>query len=528
MCPACRIRRVLGLLLALAIPLAVAGQTPEKKKDAVAPVPLLVLKGHTKGVYHVAVSRDGKLLASSSRDGTVKLWDSDGKELRTLKGRANHVYSAAFSPDGKTLAVAADDKTVRLWEVESGKEVRALGEHGDSVYAVAFSPDGKRLASSCSDQKVRLWDPATGKLLHTLEGHTDRVLSVTFSPDGRRLVSACGTSERGGNSGGEVKVWNAASGEELFSLPPTTRGVLTVALSPDGNRLAGACLDQRVRLWELASGSETLVLAGHTGEVYGVAFSPDGRRLASCGGKWNTDQSGEVKVWELPSGTELLSFKGHATPTWSLAFSPDGGRLATASGKWDKDEAGEVKVWDLTALVKEHRAAAPALTPKELEALWADLAERDAVRAYRAVWALSGSPKESVQFLKEHARLPAGNATDRIPQLIAELDDGDFQVRERASEALEQLGRAAHPALRKALESPSAEVRRRAERLLEKKGDPPALTAEELRTWRAIEVLVRIGTAEVRPVLRQLAEGKGSAALARDAAAALARVPEAP
>jgi hypothetical protein len=347
------------------------------------------------------------------------------------------------------------------------------------------------------------------------------VLSVAFSPDGRKLVSACGTAERGGNSGGEVLVWEVDSGQELFSLPPATKGVLTVALSPDGKRLAGACLDQRVRLWELATGRETLVLPGHACEVYCVAFSPDGRRLASCGGKWNTDQPGEVKVWELPSGKELLGFKADPVSTWSLAFSSDGKRLATASGKWDKDEGGEVKVWDLAALVKDNRAGAPALTEKQLEGLWADLADRDPGRAYRAVWALSGSPKESVAFLKEHARLPGDAGLDRIPRLIEELDDGDFQVREQATAALEKLGRAAHPALRKALESPSAEVRRRAEQLLEKKGDAPPLTAEELRTLRVIEVLQQIGTAEVRPVLQKLAEGRGSSALARDAAAAL-------
>jgi DNA-binding beta-propeller fold protein YncE len=521
---------VAGLLLlplhgALAQPPA-AGKKPAAP-PVNAPAPLMTLTGHTNGVFHVAYSPDGKLLATSSKDHTVKLWDAaSGKEVRALKGHTNDVYSTAFRPDGKVLASASEDKTIRLWEVATAKELQVLRGHSGDVYGLAFSPDGKVLASGSMDHDVRLWDAATGKELRVLRGHGSRVCTVAFSPDGKRLVSACGTPSSGsGEAGGEIKVWDVSAGKEVFALPTASQGVITVVFSPDGKRLAGSCLDRTVRVWELATGREVLALRGHTLHVYTVAFSPDGRRLASCSGMWSQDRGGEVKVWGLPAGRELLSFQAHRTPTWGLAFSRDGARLATVSGKFQKNEPGEVKVWSLAALPPPEGPAPPA-DRKGLEALWADLGGADAARAYRAVWALSAAPRLTVPFLRENARPPAGGVDyERIARLVAELDDNVYEVRVKATAALEKLGPAAYPALRKALTSPSAEVRRRARMLLEKKGDAPALSPEELRALRVIEVLQHIGTAEVRPVLEKLAAGPKDAVVTQDAAAALALLP---
>ena len=95
-------------------------------------------------------------------------------------------------------------------------------------------------------------------------------------------------------------------------------------------------------------------------------------------------------------------------------------------------------------------------------------------------------------------------------------------MRVRATKALEKIGPAAFPALRKALASPSAEVRRRASVLLAKKGAGPVPSPDELRALRAVEVLPHVGTAEARPVLEKLAAGPKEAVVTQDAAAALA------
>jgi hypothetical protein len=506
-----------GLLAGLAA-------TPARAAD---PAPALTLTdGQASGVFHVAYSPDGRLLASCGKNGTIKIRDADGKDVRTLTGTGGTVYSAAFSPDGKRLAAGSEDQQVRVWNVADGKELLAYAGHTASVYHVVFSPDGKLIASAAGDHHVKVWDAETGELVRTLTGHTDRVLGVSFSPDGRRLATSCGTSSGSGALGGEVKIWDVPTGLELFTIPTRTAGVLTVAFSPDGKRLAGACLSGGVRVWETATGRETLHLQGHSKgtEVYFVAFSPDGRRLASCSGKWNEEKAGEVKVWDLAEGREVLSLGGYTAPVWSLGFRPDGKMLATATGKWNAGDGGAVRVWDVSALLKP--APARALTPKDMEELWADLASPDPQKAYRAVWLLGNDPTNSVSFLRERAGPPnTPNPLARLPKLIADLDADDFDTREKATEELARLGTAAHPALRKALESESAEVRRRAAALLEKKGEPPPLAADELRAIRVVEIAQHIGTSEAEPILRKLAGASAGTPTQLEAAAALERCP---
>jgi Tol biopolymer transport system component len=526
-----RIAFTLRVALPFVLAAALVAATRAAPVAPAPPEPTLTLTGHTKSVFNVAFSPDGKYLATASKDHTARLWDATtGKEVRTFKGHKLGVYSVTFSPDGKTLATSSEDQTVRVWDVESGKEL-ACSSHVGEVYHVVFSPDGKRVATCGSDNVVILWDAATLTRQAKLEGHTHRVVTVSFSPDGRRLASACGTSAANDTTqaGGEVKIWDVATGKEVTSLPPaTSTGVLTIVFSPDGKRLAGACMGKKVRIWEAATGQESLALEGHTLDVYHVAFSPDGRRLASSSARWNKEEPGEIKLWDLATAKELTSFKGHAATIWSLAFSPDGTRLASASGTWSKEAAGDAKVWDITAALKSAEALPPP-DAKQLDVLWADLAGKDAGKAYRAVWAMSAARKETLALVSERAKAPPRDPSiERIPKLIADLDADSFEAREKASEELAKLGAAAHPALKKALDSTSAEVRLRAAALLEKKVEPPLPTADEMRAWRTIEVLQRIGTEETRPLLQKFAKDAAGTPLGDDAAAVLERTKKAP
>ena len=97
-------------------------------------------------------------------------------------GHTNEVYSVVFSPDGHLLASSSEDNTIRLWDVGTGQSLRTLTGHASAILHVAFSPDGHRLASCGADATVWLWDPDSGQHLLTLIGHAGVVRDVVFSP----------------------------------------------------------------------------------------------------------------------------------------------------------------------------------------------------------------------------------------------------------------------------------------------------------------------------------------------------------
>jgi WD40 repeat protein len=305
---------------------------------------IAALRAHAAEVLSVAFSRDGKLLASSGGDNSVRLWDvaSHRQVGSPLTGHTSRVSSVAFSPDGKLLASSGVEDSVRLWDVASHRQVGVLSSSGTGGFlSVASSPDGKLLASGGVDGSVRLWDLASHRQVGSpLTRYTDGVLSVAFSPDGETVAS--------GGVDGSVRLWDVASHRQVGSrLTGHSGRVSSVAFSADGDILASSG-DDSVRLWDVARHRQVGELStSHTGGVLWATFSPDGKTVASGG------VDGSVRLWDVASHRQMGSrLTGHTGRVSSVAFSPDGKLLASSS--WDNS----VRLWD----VSSHRRIGSALT----------------------------------------------------------------------------------------------------------------------------------------------------------------------
>jgi hypothetical protein len=474
-----------------------------------------------------AYSRDGRLLAGGGYGDSILVWDArTGNSLRAFEiPNLAYCRSLTFSPDGSQLVGSGDDGFVRFWNVRTGVLERRLAvsvKPVTCIAAMAFSSDGRYLAvaGQVTESQNRVFevsflDLTTGKARWTWQAPLEKhVASVSFSADGKSLAA----------TDGHVHFFDAETGTLVKSLHVEGCAFLDAAFRPDSTTPAGVEDDLRkiLRLGELRA-------------LLCMTYSPDGRYVAVSGDGPGTVRlrNGDnriktiVQIWDANTGKLSRTIANQMSYRQPIAFSPDGKSLLSCDGDCLSlyEISTGLRRLELSSEPPLVRPAADSQTKprEEFDLWWAELSSADGVRAYRAMRQFAMFNEETAAYLRRRLRPMAAQPRERIAQLIGKLGSDKFVERDDASRQLDDLRDLAEEELAKAQAAqPELEVRRRIERLLEKRD--LLKSPERLQTFRAIEILETIGTAEARGVLQKLADGAAEAQQTKEARASVRRL----
>lgn len=199
------------------------------------------VKAHDGEINALALSPDGKWLASGGEDKLIKFWDAATFAAGNSPGAMPAtIQSLVFSPNGGELAAAGDDGAIIIFNLKTGARQTPIAS-GDTVNALAWSPDGKLLASAGNSDQIQLWNPATGKLAHGFPRQSSWVSRLLFMPDGHRIAALSADKT--------LRIFRVDTGELLEGF--TAGGdddVTALALLADGTLVTGG-RDEAVKRW---------------------------------------------------------------------------------------------------------------------------------------------------------------------------------------------------------------------------------------------------------------------------------------
>jgi WD40 repeat protein len=305
----------------------------------------------SKGYPRMRFTLRADLLAVITDSTKVVILDvATGKKRYLLDhgSSADFLDALAISADGRFLASGSRDDKINIWDLSTGKLQRRLSSPTPS--SLAFSPDGKTLACGTWNHAIHLWDTASWEERVPAKGHHGLVSFVAFMPDGQRLLT--GSYDR------TARLWDLSNAREILRFEPFPKSSFpAAALSPKGNILAsngGTAETNSIQLWDPARG-KLLKEIGLKQRMYRLVFFPDGKRLVILGGKnlflWDLDRRQEVEDFQPSENDGFLALAGNNPGRFLVAMNREAVVL------WD------LKGRELRRLAWEPRSEALAVSP---------------------------------------------------------------------------------------------------------------------------------------------------------------------
>jgi RNA polymerase sigma factor (sigma-70 family) len=463
-------------------------------------------------------SVDGRYLATAAwMDTGVTVWDlADGRLVQSVPlvaGDRRYVNDLALSRGGRALTTSQEHRYVSRWDSIGGGQppIARPVPRGLRPYYLRLSADGRYTAALEPLQnrpraaRVTVWDTAKGEILgrRTVSGTPVR---LAWATDASWLAIPTGTDLVVVDGKDPSKTW--------FTIPDVGQKVFPFVTTPDG-RLIAARADRtpkttngEIVVAEVASGKVVATLS--IGSADHFALHPMGRFLVTAG-------DGLLKAFDLVTGRETGRLTMPEAVTGLLL--PEPGRVVTSLAD------GTGIVWDFDRLSGPTARPQSDSSSNELETAWEALATGEARRTFSVGWTLCDRPVQAVEKLRTYLRPMLNAEESTVRDFVGQLDAPLFADREKAEKALMDLGETATAHLRTAMATGlSAEQRARLKRLLAAFTEPVLQPGDRLRQVRAVAVLERIGSADAKKLLTELANGTPEARLTREAKASLDRL----
>ncbi len=256
--------------------------------------------GTNRYAWYALLSSDGRLLAATTTNGVLQVWDLSRRRLwREFPSPTGSIYAVSFSDDeNKLLALSDDRKFLHEWDLNSGREIHSWRVPAKSGVTTSFL-DQRLCVVICFDGGILFEDLAGGGSVKR-NRDAQEVMDGAFSPDGKLFAVA--------STRGYARVWETVTWREVATLRGYLLGAYSVAFSGDGKRLATGGGNEALKLWDTESWQQVLTLEGQGSMFDGVEFSPDGKAISAM------NATGIVHIWLAPSWEEVNA-KEKTTPT---------------------------------------------------------------------------------------------------------------------------------------------------------------------------------------------------------------------
>jgi WD40 repeat protein len=273
---------------------------PPKSPDFAAKIQLdLDFSGQAKSVYAMAISANGKTLATGCSNGDIDLWNYKNKRnFHTLKGHIGTVSRIVFSSDNQLLLSGGEDGSIRLWNLGDGSFIRSFKAHDGKVTDFAVCHLRKLVITAGTDGVVRVWDLRESKLLREILHHEASIPVIALNATGE--IVACGIED------GSMRFCHALRGGIVKWFTAHNQSIETLAFSQHGQTLASGSSSGEVGLWQFPSGDRRQVCQSAHSGITALSFCHQNRLL--CG----ADHQGRLMVWDVASGALLDTVSAHS------------------------------------------------------------------------------------------------------------------------------------------------------------------------------------------------------------------------